>query len=338
MVKTKLSIPAISIGLFFLLTATAFAKTINLTYSIFFPPTHPQCIAADQWAKEIEKRTDGQVKIAIFPTGTLTKANQCYDGVVNGISDIGMSVFAYSRGRFPVMEAVDLPLGYPNGKVATRVVNAFYQKHPPAELDDVKVLYLHAHGPGLLHTQKAVRSLEDLSRMKIRSTGLSAKIVEALGAVPVAMPQNATYESLQKGVVEGTFGPIEVLKAWKQAEVIKYTTDSSAIGYTTAMFVVMNADRWKQLPADIQKVFEAVSAEWIDKHGAAWDAGDNEGRNFTLSLKNEIIELDAAEKQRWQTAVKPIIDTYIQAAKTKNMPGDVYVSDLNRLIAAQPAD
>ncbi len=85
------------------------AKTIKLTYSIFFPPAHGQCQAAMSWAKEIEKRTNGQVEIQVFPAGTLTKAKQCYDGVVNGISDIGMSVFAYTRGRFPVMEALDLP-------------------------------------------------------------------------------------------------------------------------------------------------------------------------------------------------------------------------------------
>jgi hypothetical protein len=54
------------------------------------------------------------------------------------------------------MEAADLPLGYPNGKVATKVVNDFYARYQPKELTDVKVLYLHAHGPGLLHTKKPV--------------------------------------------------------------------------------------------------------------------------------------------------------------------------------------
>jgi len=153
------------------------AESVHFTYSIFFPPTHGQCLAGMAWAQEIEKQTDGQVKITVFPGGTLTKANQCYDGVVKGISDIGMSCFAYTRGRFPVMEAIDLPLGYPNGMTATRVANTFYEKFKPAELADVKVLYLHAHGPGLLHTQKPVKTLADLQKMKIRSTGLSAKVV-----------------------------------------------------------------------------------------------------------------------------------------------------------------
>jgi TRAP-type C4-dicarboxylate transport system substrate-binding protein len=319
----------------FVSTGPVAAKTINLTYSIFFPPSHGQCKAAMSWAKEIEKRTNGQVAIQIFPTGTLTKPQQCYDGVVNGISDIGMSVFAYTRGRFPVMEALDLPLGYPSGKVATRAANAFYQKFQPEELKDVKVLYLHGHGPGLLHTKKPVRSMEDMQGLKIRSTGLSARIVVALGGVAVAMPQNAAYEALQKGVVEGTFAPMETLKGWKQAEVIKYTTDSRAIGYTTAMYVVMNRGKWNQLPKDVQQVFEAVSQEWIDVHGEQWDKDDKAGRAYTLSLGNEILELSDAETARWEKAVQPIMDDYVTAVQAKGLDGEAYVRMVKELITTQ---
>jgi len=308
------------------------AAPIKLTYSIFFPPTHGQCQAAMSWAKEIEARTNGQVTIQIFPTGTLTKPQQCYDGVVNGISDIGMSVFAYTRGRFPVMEALDLPLGYPSGIVASRTANEYYQKYQPKELDDVRVLYLHGHGPGLLHTKKPVQSIEEMAGLKIRSTGLSARIVETLGGVPVAMPQNAAYEALQKGVVEGTFAPMETLKGWKQAEVIKYTTDSKSVGYTTAMYVVMNKDKWRKLPADVQQVFDAVSKEWIDVHGETWDKDDAAGREFTLSLDNQILELSDSENARWKTAVQPIIDSFATTASQKGLPGEDMVNTLNGLI------
>ena len=312
----------------------AAAAPVELTYSIFFPAAHGQCQAALEWAKEIETRTGGEVKITPFPGGTLTKAPQVYDGVVQGISDIGMSVFAYTRGRFPVMEAVDLPMGYRSGLQATRVVNRFHDALRPAELDDVKVLYLHAHGPGLLHTQKPVHTLEDLRSLKIRSTGLSAKVVEALGAVPVARPQGETYESLQKGVVEGTFGPIEVLKGWRQAEVIKSTTDCSVVGYTTAMFVVMNPAKWNALSDAHKAVFDAVSAEWVDVHGRRWDEVDAEGRAYTLSLGNQIVALDAAEAARWREAVQPMIDDYAKAATDKGFDGDKIVATLKGAIAA----
>src|SRR4030066_1754686 len=95
--------------------SVAQAATTQLTYSIFFPSTHGQAKAGESWAQETEKRTNGQVKINVLAGGTLTPADQCFDGALKGISDIGMSCFAYTRGRFPVMEALDLPLGYPNG-------------------------------------------------------------------------------------------------------------------------------------------------------------------------------------------------------------------------------
>jgi TRAP-type C4-dicarboxylate transport system substrate-binding protein len=316
----------------FFLTPVVGAETYNLTYSIFFPATHGQAKAGEAWAKEVEKRTQGRVKITVFPAGTLTPADQCYDGVVKGISDIGMSCFAYTRGRFPLMEALDLPMGYPNGKVATYVANDFYNLFKPKELDDVKVLYLHAHGPGLLHTIKPVTKLWDMKGLKIRSTGLSSKVVTSLGGVPVAMPQGSTYESLQKGVVDGTIGPIEVLKGWKQGEVIKYTTNCSGIGYTTSMFVVMNKKKWDALPKDIQKIISDVNKEWIDVHAKTWDSLDEEGRAFTLSLGNKIIPLSPAENLRWKKAVSPVITEFVTAADAKGLPGGKAVTETDKLI------
>ena len=309
------------------------AQVIKLSYSVFFPPTHVQCIAATNWASEIQKRTGGRVQITIYPAGSLTKADQCYEGVTKGISDLGMSCFAYTRGRFPLLEGLDLPLGYPNGANATRIANAMVQKYQPAELADVKVLYVHAHGPGILASKKAVKSLADMKGLKVRATGLSAKIVEALGGTPVAMSQPETYEALSKGVVDATLCPIETLKGWKQGEAIEYVVDSSAIGYTTAMFVVMNKEKWAKLPADVQKVFTDVSQEWIAKHGEAWDQADQAGREFVAGLKRQFIQLSEAEQQQWKNAVKPILDDYVKKAKEKNLPGDAMLADMQAEIA-----
>ncbi|MDM8005260.1 MAG: TRAP transporter substrate-binding protein [Phycisphaerae bacterium] len=309
------------------------AKPIQLNYSIFFPDVHIVCQTAKAWAEEIEKRTDGRVKIKIHPGGTLTAADKCYDGVVNGISDIGMSCFAYTRGRFPLLEGLDLPIGYPNGSVATRIATELTMKYKPAELSDVHVLYIHAHGPGILASKKPVRTLDDMKGLKVRATGLSTKIVAALGGNPQAMPQGDTYEALQKGVVEATFCPIETLKGWKQGEAINFVTDSSAIGYTTAMFVVMNQKAWDKLPADIQKVFTETSQEWVAKQGAAWDRADDEGRAFVEGLKREIIPLSPEEQAKWKERVQPILDEYVAAAEAKKLPGAEFLKDIQTMIA-----
>jgi TRAP-type C4-dicarboxylate transport system substrate-binding protein len=298
------------------------ADPVKLNYSIFFPAPHKNTVLATEWAQEIEKRTNGALKITMFPGGTLTPADKCYDGVVKGISDIGMSVLGYTRGRFPLSEVIDLPLGYKNGLAATKLINAYYQKFKPAEFNDVQVMYFHAHGPGILHTKKPVSSLGDLKGMKIVCHGLSAKVVAALGATPVAMPMPERYDALQKGVAEGGVNPIESLKGWKLGEVIKSTTENFGSAYSTGFFVVMNKDKWNSLPPDVRKVVETVNAEWIEKTGRGWDEIDKEGRDFTLARGNQIIALSREEDEKWAKLVRPILDEYVVNMKAKNLPGD----------------
>jgi TRAP-type transport system periplasmic protein len=324
--RWKLSLLLFSmLGIVVLLSTSsvfAQAKPVELTYSIFFPAPHKHTVLAGEWAKEIEKRTNGRVKITVFPGGTLTPADKCYDGVVKGISDIGMSVLGYTRGKFPLTEVIDLPLGYKSGWGATHLINKYYQRFKPKEFDDARVLYFHAHGPGLLHTKKPVYTLEDLKGLRIRSTGLSAKVVTALGGTPVAMPMGETYDALKRGMAEGSMAPIESLEGWKWGEVVKYTTESYGSAYSTGFFVVMNKEKWNALPADIQKIIEKVNAEWIDRTGKLWDDIDKSGRAFTQRLGNQIIPLSREENQRWADKVGPILDDYVKQMKDKGLPGD----------------
>jgi len=306
---------------------------VKLSYSVFFPPTHVQAKLATEWAEEIKKRTDGQVQITVFSGGSLTKADQCYQGVVDGVSDIGMSAFAYTRGRFPLLEGLDLPAGYPDGIAATRIANTLAAKYNPAETQDVKLFYVHAHGPGVLATKKPVATLEDLKGLKIRATGFCAKVVESLGGSPVAMPQGETYEALQKGVVDATFCPAETLKGWKQGEVIASVTDSTCIGYTTAFFVAMNKEKWAQLPAGVQKTIETVNAEWVVKHGQAWNDADAAGFAYIAELKREVIPLAAAEQALWIGKVAPLLQDYAARATQKNLPGEAFLKELQASVA-----
>jgi TRAP-type C4-dicarboxylate transport system substrate-binding protein len=315
----------VGIGLVFSFVSLTPTKSqaVDLTYSTFFPAPHIQAVLATEWAKEVEKRTNGAVKVTVFPGGTLTPANQCYDGVVKGISDIGMSVLSYTPGRFPLMEVIDMPLGYRSGAQATRLINAFYAKFQPKELDDTKVMYLMAHGPGIVNTnKKPVSKLEDLKGMKIRCTGTSSKVVSHLGATPVAMPQPETYDALQKGVVEGVMSPIETAKGWKFAEVVKYHTLNYGSAYSLGFFVTMNKQKWNSLPKDVQATIEKINQEWIEKSARAWESSDKEGMEYTKSKGNQIITLSKAEDERWAKLTRPILDEYVAAMKAKGLPGE----------------
>jgi len=308
---------------FCFLTSSTFAQT-KLNYSIFFPAPHKNAVISTEWAKEIEKRTNGKVQITMFYGGTLTPADKCYDGVVKGISDIGFSVLAYTRGKFPLTEVSDLPLGMKSGLVATKVINDYYKKFKPKELDEVKIMYLHGHGPGVIHCKRGaeVKTLEDLKGMKIRCTGMAAKIAKALGATPVAMPMGETYDALSRGVVDGSMAPQEALQGWKWGEVVRLTIENFGSSYSTGMFVVMNKAKWNALPPDIQQIIEKVNEEYIEKQGKTWDEIDKAGRDFTIKLGNKITTLSQDEDWKWTKAVKPLLDEYVKNMKDKGLPGE----------------
>jgi TRAP-type transport system periplasmic protein len=298
------------------------AAEIQLKYAGFTPATHQISVLADQWCKEVEKRTSGRVKVTYFPGATLTSATNTYDAVVKGIAHIGWSAMGYTRGKFPVSEVIDLPLGYQNGLIATKMANEYYKQFKPKEFNDVKMLYLHAHGPGVFHTKKEVNKLEDLKGLKIRSHGLSAKIVEALGAIPVGMPMNEAYDALQRGVAEGIVTNVGTLSSMKIGEVVSHTIENYGSSYSTGFFVVMNKGKWSGLPADVQKTIEQINQEWIEKQGRLWDEMDQEGREFGTKRGIKFVKLTKQEDARWAEKVKPLLNQYAKEMKEKQLPGD----------------
>jgi TRAP-type C4-dicarboxylate transport system substrate-binding protein len=337
MKKFNVIVSVLMLPVFFLgFSGTTMAKTVKLTYSNFFPPTHIQSQLAEAWCKEVELKTNGEVKIEYYPAGTLSKGPKIYDGVVQGISDIGFSVLAYSRGRFPVMGAVDLPLGYTSGVQATKAANAVYEKFRPKEFRNVQVMYFHAHGPGLFfNSQKAIRSINDLKGLKLRATGYSAKIVKAAGGTPVGMPMPHSYQNIQKGVVDGGVFPMEANKGWRLGEVVKYGTATYSIAYTTAFFVVMNKDKWNSLSKNTQDTIRIINKEWIPKHGNAWDYSDSEGLKYFMNQGNQLNGVDKNEAERWERAVSPIVDEYKKELNKKRLNGDEVINYLKSQLNAK---
>src|SRR5512145_3156179 len=188
------------------------AASVKLTYANFPPASTFPSVQMERWAKEVEKRTNGEVKIQTFPGGTLLSAKNIFDGVISGTADIGNFAMSYQPGRFPVSEAVDLPLGFKSARVASLVLYDLIEKYKPKEFEKVKILTLFTCPPANLMTSKPVKSLKDLKGMEIRVSGTSVDVLKNLGGSGIAMPQSDTPEALQKGVVKGNFSSMEVLK------------------------------------------------------------------------------------------------------------------------------
>jgi len=288
-------------------------ETFEFSLAHFFPANHPaETELVQGWAQEINEATDGRVTITSYPGETLSDADEIYNAVTSGIADIGLSCFSYTRGRFPVLEAFELPgIVYETSWAASKTAWEGIQKLDPEEVQDTQLMFVLATGPGDLFTTTPVNNLEDLQGMNIRATGLSAETLEELGATPDAMPQSEAYEALARGMVQGNLSPVEVLEGWNHGEVTDYLTRTPFL-YNTLFFVTMNQEKWDRLPADIQTTIEEVNEAFFEEVACSlWDEQNSSAWEWAVEeTGQELIELSESEAERWIEKVQPIQEKY----------------------------
>jgi len=287
------------------------AAPINLKFANYFPPTHMNSVMMGKYCDELSKMLSGKVELTQYTGSTLLAAPKMAAGVATGIADIGLSNLSYTRGRFPVMEIMELPLGFPSSWIASHVANDFYNKFKPKEFDTYQVLMLSTSPINVVQTlNKPVRSLEDLRGLKLRGTGRLGDIVKALGATPIPIETPDLYDSLKRGVIEGALLPMETLKGFKTGEVIKFVTASWKIGSAYCFYVVMNKQKWNSLPPDVKKTITNFSQEFVEKWAVEWNNIDIGGKDFFVKQGGQIIEITEAESNKWIKATTPVIDDY----------------------------
>jgi len=307
------------------------AAPMTLTYANFPPASTFPCVQMERWVKEVEKRTNGQVKINTFPGGTLLPAKNIFDGVIAGTADIGNFAMSYQPGRFPVSEAVDLPLGFPNARVASLVLVDLIEKYKPKEFEKVKILTLFTCPPADFMTSKPVRTLKDLKGVELRVSGTGADVVKNLGGIPIAMPQSETPEAIQKGIVKGVVSSLEVLKDMNYAAYCPFATDTNL--FVVSFAVVMNRDRWNALPADVKKAMDGLRVEQAEWTGKYVDNHVTEALAWSKQKYNhQVIQLPAADKAEIKTLVKPMIDGYVKKVSAQGLPGAEIIAEIEQLM------
>jgi len=307
-------------------TVTA-AGPVKLSYANFPPaPTFP-CVQMERWKVEVEKRTNGKVAINTYPGGTLLDAKGMMDGVIAGQADIGCLCMAYQPGRFVVTNATSLPLGLPNARVASLVLWDIYQKYLPNAFAKVKVLTMFTTAPANIMSKVPIRTLEDIKGLGIRASGGAGQILKAWDANLVGMPMSDTPEALQKGVVQGLFSSLEVMKDFKFAEICKYVTLTDTVIYPFA--VVMNMDKWNALPRDVQLVIENMRVQQAVWTGTYMDNHVEDANAWSKSTQGvEFITLAPDEKARWDARLAFITDNWVKDATAKGYPGADIVADI----------
>jgi TRAP-type C4-dicarboxylate transport system substrate-binding protein len=294
------------------LSAWAAPATINLKFAQYFPPTSDQSLLWEQFCKEIEKRSNGQVKITYYPGGQLFDGPATWDAVKTGIADLGYVTTGHAPGRFLVSEAITVMTGYPSSFVVSHVADDYYRKFMPKELSDYQVLAGAGNSPMVIFSRKPVNKLEDFKGTKTRTSGRQADQVKLLGVAPVSMPAGDSIDALSKGVIDSSLTSMEAAKTWKIAEAAKFCTNTWSVFSPPAYYTVMNKAKYDSLPADIKSIFDKVSVEWVDKSAVMANNTDVVGAQYGKENGMKFIDLAPEELNRWRALVAPAADAYVQ--------------------------
>ena len=147
------------------------AKPIELRFTMYFPTDSLQTKVGEAYYKEIEKRSNGQVKFTYYPGGSLMEGPPTTDGVKSGIADIGYMSIGHVAGRFPVSEVIMTHIGFSSAFITGHVVNDFYNQFKPKEWNDFKMLTPGGNSAFVLFANKPVNKLEDFKGLKVRAPG-----------------------------------------------------------------------------------------------------------------------------------------------------------------------
>ena len=326
------------------LTAAAFggaaqAQEVTLRLHQFLPPPAPvPAQILKPWAAGVEEASGGRIKIEHFDAMSLGgRPPELMDQARDGVVDLSMTVVGYTPGRFPRTEVFELPFMMTN-PVATaaafwEMVETDFQSN---EYADVKVLGAWVHGPGQIHTQDGVTSLEDMQGLTLRGpTRIINDLLGELGAEPVGMPLPAIPEAISKGVVKGTVIPWEVTTAIRLSELVDNHTEFSGEEalYTAAIVLVMNKAKYEALPDDLRAILDAESGAKLSTFASQvmWDM-DAPAKKIAEDAGNTVVVLDDAEVARWKAAAEPVVARWIADMNDKGIDGEALIEQAKTLI------
>lgn len=305
--------------------SNAFAADVSLRFGHFWSPVSgPHKDVFQVWADSVEKDSNGKIAIQVYPSSTLAKPPAQYEAVKNRIIDVTATVLGYSANRFPLTQVVELPGVVDNAEHGSCIVQSLYDEGLIAsEYEDTKPLFLFAHGPGHIHTKnKEIKVPADLAALKIRRpTTVVSKLLEGLGAKPVGMPAPQSYQSLQRGVIDGVTLPWEGVNAFRINELAKYHTEVGGL-YTLSFIVTMNKSVYDKLPAELKQVLDKNSGmDWSKKAGKAFDALDEKGRAQAVKEGHHIVTIEGGKNNpQWKPTLDNATESYLSELEAKGLP------------------
>lgn len=274
-------------------------EVTELVYATPYAPTHPFSRADQAWMDFVSSRSGGTLEIKPSWAGALLSSEHSLEELRHGVADIGLITPIYVKGG---THLIRLQSGFYSGITTMPAQLALYRclENSSAqfarELEGLKILAIQGGSlPGLVTTDKPVRSLDDMRGMRLRAPTELLGVLEALGADPVNMPMGDVYSALAKGVLDGVVAPLDTFRSLHFAEVANYYT-GLVVPRGAYPARAMGLDRWNALSEAHRQVLEAGIAVWEDSLADQVALAMAEGLEEARAGGVEFIDFPAAEQ------------------------------------------
>jgi TRAP-type C4-dicarboxylate transport system substrate-binding protein len=320
--------------------AAAVAESVTLKFHSFPPmPANSNAKFVKPWADKVTAESNGEIKVEMYASMQLGgKPPQLADQVREGVVDIIWTVAGYTPGRFPHLEAFELPFMPASAEATSQAAHEYMMTVGAEDLKDYKVLAVHVHAPGTIHTKDTlVKSASDLNGLKMRGpTRVISQMLGGLGATPVGMPVPQVAPSLSKGVIDGMVVPWEIMPSFKLHELTKsHTTLSGDRGlYTAPFLLLMNKAKYESMSDAQKKVIDDNSGMALAKlAGQLWDGFEAPARALAEKAGGEFHELSGAELDEMKAAGATLVDAWVEKANGDGLDGAALVETARSLVA-----
>jgi TRAP-type C4-dicarboxylate transport system substrate-binding protein len=316
-------------------------QSVTLKFHTFMAPQSNVWLTMHKpWMEKVEKESGGRIKFEGYPAMQLGGTPvQLYDQARDGVVDIVWTLPGNTAGRFPRIEAFELPFMMNNAEATSKAYWEYVQTVAPDEFKETQVLALHVHGPGMFHSAtRQVKTAADLKGLKVRGpTRQVTKLLGSLGAIPVGMPLPQIPDALSKGTIEACVIPWEVVPSVKVHELTKFHSEFDGTGaalYTTTFVMAMNKAKYDGLAPDLKKVIDANSglaaSAWL---GKTQQGNDVIGRKSAVDRGNTIYTITAADRQEFIKLSAPVDDEWVADMTKRGFDGKKLLQTAKDLIA-----
>ncbi|CTQ61155.1 MAG: TRAP transporter substrate-binding protein [Roseibium album] len=321
------------------LAGSAYAEPVTLKFHSFPPmPANSNAKFVKPWAEKVKKESNGEIDVEMYVSMQLGgKPPQLVDQVREGVVDIVWTVGGYTPGRFPHLEAFELPFMPASAEATSQAVHEYMTTVGAEDLKDYKVLAVFVHAPGKIHTKdKLIKSASDLEGLKMRGpTRVISQMLGELGATPVGMPVPQVAPSLSKGVIDGMVVPWEIMPSFKLEELTK--SHSVVTGdrglYTTPFLFLMNKAKYESLTDEQKKVIDDNSGLALAQMaGQLWDSFEAPARKLAEDAGGEFHEISGAELEQLQATGDAFVEAWIAEANEKGMDGAMLIDTARNLV------